>query len=131
MTAFFRRLAALVRTRRLDSELDDEVGEARVDGVVWGLKAMPTRAAALAQACGAAVAKLPRLATEVNAHAKATLANPLAKADEKARAKADMAAVGKVQAEIQSTIQQVQSTATALPTLATEALAKLTTSFAS
>src|SRR5688572_27939244 len=59
---------------------------ARVDGVVWGLKAMATRAAALAQTCGKPVAQLPVLASKVNAQANATLSNPLAKSDAKARA---------------------------------------------
>jgi hypothetical protein len=104
---------------------------ARVDGVVLGLKAMPSRAQALTETCGAAVAKLPVLASRVNDQAKATLENPRAKADEKARAKADMASVSKVQADLQATIDHVQSTASTLPTLASEALAKLTTSFSS
>jgi hypothetical protein len=104
---------------------------ARVDGVVWGLKAMPSRAAALAETCGAAVAKVPVLASKVSASANATLSNPAANAEAKARAKADMAAVAKVQAEIEATIQDVQTKVTALPTLANEALVKLTTSFSS
>jgi hypothetical protein len=104
---------------------------ARVDGVVWGLKAMPSRAAALAQTCGAAVAKLPVLANKANAQAQATLKDPLAKSEDKARAKADMASLGKVQSDVQATIEQVQSTANSLSSLANEALAKLTTNFAS
>jgi hypothetical protein len=104
---------------------------ARVDGVVWGLKAMPSRAAALAERCGAAVAKLPVLANQANVQAQATLKNPLAKSEDKARAKADMASIGKVQSDIQATIEHVQSTANSLPSLANEALEKLTSNFAS
>jgi hypothetical protein len=115
----------LAERRKVKIQID--VLLARVDGVVWGLKAMPTRAAALAETCGAAVAKAPALASKVSASANATLSDPKANADAKARAKADMAAV----AEIEATMQDVQTKVTALPTLATEALAKLTTSFAS
>ena len=104
---------------------------ARVDGVMLGLRAMPSRAQALSETCGAAVARLPVLASRVNAQARATLKNPEARAEDKARAKAEMASVSKVQADLQATIQQVQSTASTLPALANEALAKLTTSFSS
>jgi hypothetical protein len=112
-------------------KLQIDVLLARVDGVMLGLKAMPSRAQALTETCGAAVAKLPVLASRVNAQAKATLQNPLARAEDKARAKLEMGSVSKVQADLQATIQQVQSTASTLPALASEALVKLTSSFSS
>lgn len=112
-----------------DAKKDIEAALNKLNGAVTALKATPDRVAALTAKTTAAVAKVPVLAGKVTASATATAANPFGKADEKAKAKADMDNVQKVQADVMKSVQGVQAKVVGIPAMATAALAKLSASF--
>jgi hypothetical protein len=102
----------------------------RLRWIVDGLKALPDNAQALAVKVGEALVKVPVLASKVTAEANVKAANPFAKPEVKAQAQADLQSLAQVQTDVRSSIQQVQQQIAGLPGLATQALAKLTASFA-
>jgi hypothetical protein len=102
----------------------------KIQAIVAGLKATPDRVQALTVQAGAAIAQVPVLATGITTTAQAKLANPLASAESKAQAQADLSAVVNVQASVEAQIQDVQNKIVGIPAMATEALAKLAASFA-
>jgi hypothetical protein len=102
----------------------------KIQAIVAGLKATPERVQALTVQAGAAIAQVPVLATGISTAAQAKLANPLASAESKAQAQADLSAVVNVQASVEAQIQDVQNKIVGIPAMATEALAKLAASFA-
>jgi hypothetical protein len=102
----------------------------KLKGVVDGLKSTPDKVVALGKKLVVVTAKVPVLATRVTAEAQVAIANPFAGADAKAKAQADVANVQKVQAEINTKVNEAQAKVTSIPALATGALAKLTASFA-
>jgi hypothetical protein len=102
----------------------------RIQAIVAGLQATPERVKILTAQAGAAIAQVPVLAMGITTSAQAKLANPLASAESKAQAQADLSAVVNVQAGVEAQIQDVQNKIMGIPALATEALAKLAASFA-
>jgi len=102
----------------------------KLKGIVEGLKATPEHVKLLLAKATSATAEVPVLATAVTSEANLTLSNPLASSDDKTKAQADIGAVANVQSSVQAKIQEVQQTLGSIPAMATEALAKLTASFA-
>jgi predicted small secreted protein len=102
----------------------------RIRAIVAGLQATPERVKLLGAQAAAAMGQVPVLAMGITTAAQAKLANPLASAESKAQAQADLQAVVGVQASVEAQIQDVQNKIMGIPALATEALAKLAASFA-
>ena len=111
-----------------DAKAEIKAALEKLKGVVAGLKATPTKVAALTKTAVADTAKVPVLATRVTTEATATSANPFGSADSKAKAKADLDSVKQVQADVNKSITDVQAKITGIPAMATDALAKLTAS---
>jgi hypothetical protein len=80
-----------------------------------GLKATPDKVNALLASLPVAVASLPVLIAKAQTTLTAKANNPFGNADDKAKAKADLAA-----------LDQIKSKVTGLPAQATQALAKIT-----
>ena len=102
----------------------------KLQAIVDGLKATPERAKALTAKAATAMAQVPVLATKVTTSAQAKLANPLGSAESKAQAQADIEAVAQIKGDVETQIADVQNKIAGIPAMATEALAKLTASFA-
>lgn len=103
----------------------------RLNGVVVSLKATPDKVTSLSTKTMAATAKVPVLASKISASASLAASNPFASAESKAQAKADILAVAKAQADVRKSVQDVQAKVMGVPSMATNALAKLTAAFAS
>lgn len=103
---------------------------ARLKAIVDGLKAIPENTKMVAAQAATAVVRVPALATKVTTSANAKLVNPFGKAEDKAKAQADIQAVAGIQAGVQAQIQDIQAKVTEIPALAASALAKLTAAFA-
>jgi len=99
--------------------------------VVAELKATPAKVAALTEKLVKSTAKVPVLAAKVTSGATLTATNPFGSADSKAKANAEIAGVGKVQADVSKAIGDAQSKVTSIPGMATGALTKLGASFTS
>lgn len=99
--------------------------------VVAELKATPAKVAALGEKLVKKTAELPVLATKVTSTATVTATNPFSSGESKAKANADIAAVGKVQGDVTKAISDAQSKVTSIPGMATGALGKLGASFSS
>lgn len=111
-----------------DAKAEIKAALEKLKGVVTGLKATPDKVVALGKTAVADTAKVPVLATRVTTEATAASANPFGSADSKAKAKADLDSVKQVQADVNKSITDVQAKITGIPAMATDALAKLTTS---
>ena len=98
--------------------------------IVTGLKATPDKVAALTQKLVTVTAKVPVLATRVTSEATITTSNPLASADAKAKAQANIDGVKDIQATVKKSISDTQAKITGIPAMATGALGKLTAAFA-
>lgn len=103
---------------------------ARLKAIVDGLKAIPVNTKAVGAQAAAAVVRVPALATKVTTTATAKVNNPFGKAEDKAKAQADLQAVAGIQANVQAQIQDIQKKVTEIPAMATSALAKLAAAFA-
>jgi len=103
---------------------------ARLKAIVDGLKAIPANTKLVGAEAAAAVVRVPALATKVTTTANAKIANPFGKAQDKAKAQADLQAVAGIQADVQAQIQDIQQKVTEIPAMATSALAKLAAAFA-
>lgn len=103
---------------------------AKLKGIVDGLKATQDKVNALSQTMVETVAQLPVLATKVTTSAQAKLANPLASAEAKLEAQAELDGVVQVQADVQAKIDEIKGMSTELPAKATEALGKISASLA-
>jgi len=116
----------------LDAEAKAELEAVmnRLKGIVEGLKAMPDRVKVMMGRVSAASAQVPVLATEVTTSANLTLSNPLASDEDKAQAQADINNVAQIKGMVEAKIQEVQNQLANIPAMATEALARLTASFA-
>jgi len=116
----------------LDAEAKAELEAVmnRLKGIVEGLKATPDRVKVMMGRVSAASAQVPVLATEVTTSANLTLSNPLASDEDKAQAQADINNVAQIKGMVEAKIQEVQNQLANIPAMATEALAKLTASFA-
>jgi len=116
----------------LDAEAKAELEAVmnRLKGIVEGLKATPDRVKVMMGRVTAATAEVPVLATEVTTSANLTLSNPLASDEDKAQAQADINNVAQIKGMVEAKIQEVQNQLANIPAMATEALAKLTASFA-
>lgn len=121
--------ADLAGRPEVKAEIDALCG--RVDATVKGLKEIPARVGHLVKRCGETLVMVPVLATKVTTSANMTMSSPFASAEAKATAQADLAAIVTVKTDIETTIREVQTQISALPNLATDALAKLSMSFAS
>lgn len=98
----------------------------RLVAVVADLKATPDKVAALTKKAVAVTARVPVLATKVTASATATVSNPFAGAESKAKAQAEIDSVQKIQADVSKSVSDVQAKVTGIPEMATKALAKIT-----
>ncbi len=114
----------------VEAKAEVEACLTQVQTIIAGLKATPEKVKVLTVKVAEATAKVPMLAAKVTTNAQAKLANPLAKADVKVSAQADLDAVVSVQADVEASIEEVKGTITGIPAMAAEALAKLTASFA-
>ena len=116
----------------LDAEAKAELEAVmnRLKGIVEGLKATPDRVKVMMGRVSAASAQVPVLATEVTTSANLTLSNPLASDEDKAQAQADINNVAQIKGMVEAKIQEVQNQLANIPAMATEALARLTASFA-
>jgi prefoldin subunit 5 len=112
------------------AKADVEATLKKLSATVTALKATPEKVTSLTTKVAAATAKVPVLASKVTASATATVSNPFGNADAKAKAKAEMDSVQKVQADVTKSVSDIQGKLTGIPAMATTALAKLTASFA-
>lgn len=110
-----------------DAKAEIKAALEKLKSTVAGLKATPEKVAALGKKAVADTAKVPVLAGRVTTEATATSANPFGNADAKAKAKADLDSVKQVQADVSQSITNVQAKISGIPSMATTALAKLTT----
>lgn len=113
-----------------DVKADVEDSLKKLAATVAALKATPEKVAGLTKKVAAATAKVPLLATKVTTSASVTMSNPFGDASAKAKAQADLDAVKSVQADVTKSIEGVQGKIGTIPAMATDALAKLTASFA-
>ncbi len=112
-----------------EAKAEVEAALNRLKDTVVALKATPDRVASLTTKIASATAKAPVLATKITSSATITASNPMASADAKAHAKADLEGVKQAQADVQKSIGDTQAKVTGIPALATTALAKLSASF--
>jgi chromosome segregation ATPase len=113
-----------------EAKAEVEAALNRLKDTTVALKATPDKVASLTTKIASATAKVPVLATKITSSATVTASNPMASADAKAHAKADLDGVKQAQADVQKSISDTQAKVTGIPALATTALAKLTASFA-
>lgn len=113
-----------------DAKADVEAALKKLAGAVTALKATPEKVASLTTKLAAATAKVPLLASKITATATVAASSPFGSADAKAKGKADLDGVKTVQADGSKSIGDVQAKITAIPALATTALAKASASFA-
>lgn len=111
------------------AKADVEATLNKLNASVTALKATPEKVAALTTKVGALTAKVPVLASKVTASATVTASNPFGSADAKAKAKADMDGVQKVQADVMKSVSGMQAKIAGIPAMATSALAKASASF--
>ena len=112
------------------AKADVEAALKKLNDAVISLKATPEKVTALTKHAVAATAKVPVLATKISTTATATVSNPFASAEGKAKAQADIDGVKKVEADVSKSISDVQAKLTGIPAMATGALAKISASFA-
>ncbi|MCP4678993.1 MAG: hypothetical protein GY854_26585 [Deltaproteobacteria bacterium] len=98
----------------------------RLKRIVAGLKATPEKIVQLTAQASSAVAQVPFAATKVTSVAQAAIANPMASAEAKTQAQADIDAVASIEADVSAQIGEIQQKFSGIPAMATEALAKLT-----
>jgi hypothetical protein len=113
-----------------DAKAEVTAALTKVTDIVSGLKATPDKVAALGQKLATVSAKVPVLATRVTSEATVTVSNPLASADSKAKAQANIDGVKQIQATVQASIQDTQGKISGIPAMATTALGKITAAFA-
>jgi hypothetical protein len=113
-----------------EAKADVEASMKKLAATVTALKSTPDKVAKLTAKLPELTAKVPVLTTKVTSSATVAASNPFGSAESKAKAKAEMDSVNKVQAEVSKSISDAQSKIAGLPALATSALAKLSASFA-
>jgi hypothetical protein len=111
------------------AKADVEASLNKLAGAVTALKATPDKVAALTTKVASLTAKVPVLASKVTASATVTASNPFGNAEAKAKAKADMDGVSKVQADVMKSVSGMQEKIAGIPAMATKALAKASASF--
>ncbi|HEY4119865.1 MAG TPA: hypothetical protein VGM56_18490 [Byssovorax sp.] len=99
----------------------------KIKGIPVGLNATPDKVSALVAKLPAALAKVPVLYGKAQASLQVKANNPFGNADEKAKAKADLAGLDKVKTDTMTKVDTIKTSVTALPEKATKALAKLKT----
>jgi hypothetical protein len=112
------------------AKADVEAALNKLSASVTALKATPDKVAALTTKVATLTAKVPALASKVTASATVTASDPFGNADAKAKAKADLDGVSKVQADVMKSVSGVQSKLAGIPAMATSAMAKASASFA-
>jgi hypothetical protein len=101
----------------------------KIQGIGNGLKTTPDKVQALLAKLPGTVAKVPVLVGKAQASLTVKANNPFGNADEKAKAKSDLADLDKVKTDIMSKIETVKSQVTALPGKASQASAKIAAVF--
>jgi hypothetical protein len=104
---------------------------ARLNEVVLELKRTPEKIATLTKKIAEDTALMPVLAGRVTVSASTTSLNPFVSAEIRAKAQADVADLQFVQQEVNATINETQAKIMGIPSMATNALAKLEASFLS
>ncbi len=113
-----------------DAKAEVTTAITKLTDIVVGLKATPDKIAALGKKLAKATAKLPVLSTRVTSESTLTLSNPMAGADAKAKAKANIDGVKQIQGTVQASIKDTQAKISGIPAMATTALGKITAAFA-
>jgi hypothetical protein len=98
---------------------------AKIKDIATSLKSTPDKAQALVAKLPGAVAQVPVLYGKAQASLQVKANNPFGNADEKAKAKTDLADLDKVKVDVMTKIDTVKSTVMGLPDKATQAVAKL------
>lgn len=101
-----------------------------IRGIVTGLKETPERVKTATTNIVGLGTKATGLVTTLTAKLQAQLANPLLKADAKAKLQADLDLVIKLDADIKATVADAKATVGELPSKGKEALVKITAAFA-
>lgn len=113
-----------------DAKAEVTAALTKLTDIVTGLKATPDKVAALGKKLATVSAKVPVLATRVTSESTVTLSNPLASADAKAKAQANIDGVKQIQGTVQASIKDTQAKISGIPAMATTALGKITAAFA-
>ena len=103
----------------------------RLNEVVIELKRTPEKIATLTKKIAEDTALVPVLASRVTFSASTTTMNPFVSAELRATAQADVADLKAVQEEVNATINETQAKIMGIPSMATNALAKLEASLMS
>jgi peptidoglycan hydrolase CwlO-like protein len=113
-----------------DAKAEVTTALTKLTDIVTGLKATPDKVAALGKKLATVSAKVPVLSTRVTSEATITVGNPMASADSKAKAQANIDGVKQIQATVQASIKDTQAKISGIPAMATTALGKITAAFA-
>jgi len=103
---------------------------AKIKGIVTGLRQTPERVQTATTHIVGLGTKATGLVTSLTATYQAKLANPLLKADAKAKLQADLDLVIKLDADIKATVSDAKATVGELPSKGKDALVKITAAFA-
>jgi len=103
----------------------------RIKDVGTGIREAPSKLQSLGAKLPGAIAKIPLLYAKAQASLQVTANNPFGKADEKAKAKTDLAELDKIKTDMMSKIEDTKKKVTELPGKATEAGAKMGKALAS
>lgn len=113
-----------------DAKAEVTTALTKLTDIVVGLKATPDKVAALGKKLATVTAKVPVLATRVSSESTLTISNPMASADAKAKAQANIDGVKQIQGTVQASIKDTQAKVSGIPAMATTALGKITAAFA-
>jgi hypothetical protein len=101
----------------------------KIQAIGAGLKATPDKVQALVAKLPVTIARVPVLVGKAQASLSVKANNPFGNADEKAKAKSDLADLDKVKGDVMAKIDTIKTQVTGLPAKASQASAKIAAVF--
>jgi len=98
----------------------------KVKGIGTGLKTTPDKVTALLAQLPPTMAKVPVLLGKASASLTAKASNPFGSADDKAKAKAELAGLDQLKTDTMKKFDDIKAKVTGLPSQASQAMAKIT-----